>query len=242
MNRNHTDLLDRLTKFEIDRGDEELHFAHRLARENGWRRAYAERVIIEYKRFVFLAMTAGHPVTPSDQVDQAWHLHLTYTRSYWDELCGQVLNRPLHHDPTRGGTQETQKYNDWYQRTIERYERAFGAPPPRDIWPPSSVRFNDNDFQRVNLKRSWIVPRAKALAAASILFLMTMPLVVTSCATTGSGGNSDALKVAGVVVGFFLLIFILKRIDWTGRGGGCGSGCGGLGCGSGCGGGCGGGD
>ncbi|MEK6230809.1 MAG: hypothetical protein N2A42_03075 [Luteolibacter sp.] len=33
----------------------------------------------EYKRFVALAMLAGHPVTPSEEVDQAWHLHLVYT-------------------------------------------------------------------------------------------------------------------------------------------------------------------
>ena len=31
----------------------------------------ARRVIREYKRFTFLAMEAGHPVTPSDPVDQA---------------------------------------------------------------------------------------------------------------------------------------------------------------------------
>src|SRR4051812_24339272 len=38
-------------------------FVRRLARENGWTLAYAARVIREYKRFIFLALTAGHPVT-----------------------------------------------------------------------------------------------------------------------------------------------------------------------------------
>ena len=57
-----------------------LPFAERLARENGWSRSHAERVVGEYKRFCFLAATAGHTVTPSDAVDQAWHLHLTYSR------------------------------------------------------------------------------------------------------------------------------------------------------------------
>lgn len=51
---------------------------------------------------MYLAVRANHPVTPSDEVDQAWHLHLTYSRSYWDEFCGAVLEEVVHHDPTRG--------------------------------------------------------------------------------------------------------------------------------------------
>jgi hypothetical protein len=73
---------EELSHYDIGPGDAEQTFAARLARENGWRPAQAARVIEEYRRFCFLAVTAGHPVTPSDAVDQAWHLHLTYTRDY----------------------------------------------------------------------------------------------------------------------------------------------------------------
>lgn len=48
-----------------------LTFSQRLARDNCWSLNYAQRVIKEYKKFAFLAVCAGHPVTPSDQVDQA---------------------------------------------------------------------------------------------------------------------------------------------------------------------------
>ena len=72
-------------------------FAAQLARDNRWTEEFSERVIREYKRFMLLAVVAGHPVTPSDQVDQAWHLHLTYTRSYWGEFCEGVLRTPVHH-------------------------------------------------------------------------------------------------------------------------------------------------
>ena len=71
-----------------------LTFADRLARENGWSAAKAARVVDEYRRFCFLAATAGHEVTPSDAVDQAWHLHLTYSRDYWERFCPEVLGRP----------------------------------------------------------------------------------------------------------------------------------------------------
>ncbi|MCX5952813.1 MAG: hypothetical protein NTZ40_04815 [Cyanobacteria bacterium] len=36
----------------------------------------APGAIEEYRKFVFLALVAGHQITPSDQVDQVGHLHL----------------------------------------------------------------------------------------------------------------------------------------------------------------------
>ena len=86
MDRKHAELWQRIEEFAIDADDVKLTFAERLARENGWSRPFARRVVDEYKRFVFMAMVADHEVTPSDEIDEAWHLHLTYTRSYWDDL------------------------------------------------------------------------------------------------------------------------------------------------------------
>src|SRR5262245_63811110 len=116
MNASQQVLYNRLMTFEIDEPGVELTFARRLARENGWDLLYAERVIAEYKRFLLLACEAGHVVSPSEDVDQAWHLHLTYTRSYWDGLCREVLGRPLHHGPTKGGAAEQAKFIDLYNQ------------------------------------------------------------------------------------------------------------------------------
>src|SRR4030095_10352600 len=90
MNAPH-DLYARILGFPIDEGTPALSFEARLAHENGWSITFARRVVFECRRFVYRAMTAGHQVTPSDQVDQAWHLHLTYSRSYWDRMCGELL-------------------------------------------------------------------------------------------------------------------------------------------------------
>lgn len=131
-----------------------LTFTDRLARDNGWSASFAAAVVDEYKRFVFLAMEAGHPVTPSDEVDQAWHLHLTYTHSYWDELCGEILGRPLHHGPTLGGAAEGAKFDDWYARTTESYEHFFGHEAPALIWPSAAIRFGEAiNFERINRAR-----------------------------------------------------------------------------------------
>lgn len=78
------ELWQRIAAHRIGPADASFTFAARLARENRWSLADAENVIEEYRRFCYLAMTAGHEVTPSDAVDQAWHLHLTYSRDYWE--------------------------------------------------------------------------------------------------------------------------------------------------------------
>ncbi|MDJ0364352.1 TIGR04222 domain-containing membrane protein [Hymenobacter sp. H14-R3] len=154
-----SELWARLVALDLD-GQASLSFSHRLARDNGWPLAFARRVVLEYKKFVYLAATCGHPVTPSDEVDQAWHLHLVYTRSYWEELCGQVLGFALHHGPTKGGAAEGHKFREWYTATKQAYQAAFGEMPPADIWPAAAVRFGEAPhFRRVNLRRHWLLPR-----------------------------------------------------------------------------------
>jgi hypothetical protein len=147
--------------FSFDEGTPALPFEARLARENGWTRDYTRRAIEEYRRFMFLAAVAGHPVTPSDQVDQVWHLHLLYTRSYWDRFCKVVLQQRVDHEPTEGGREEGRKFLRWYGRTLASYCRYFGE-PPADIWPAAPIRFGDDlHHVRVNLKRVLVIPKAR---------------------------------------------------------------------------------
>lgn len=154
-------LLGRIQAFFFDDGVPALSFADRLARENDWSPRYAQRAIEEYRRFMFLAIVAGHPVTPSDQVDQVWHLHLLYSRLYWNKFCAEVLRHDLHHQPTVGGPEEGRKFVRWYERTLASYRRYFGE-PPSDIWPAAAIRFgNDPHHVRVSLRRNIIVPRAQ---------------------------------------------------------------------------------
>ena len=160
MHPNHAELFARIRDFEIDEGKPDFTFEARLAREKGWSLLFAQRAIAEYKRFLLLAMTAGHPVTPSVQVDEVWHLHLTFTRSYWQRLCGELLGKPLHHDPTRGGTAESSKFHTQYERTLASYRQAFGMEPPADLWPRAEQRFEeDHPAKKGSVKTHWIVPK-----------------------------------------------------------------------------------
>lgn len=219
----HAPLWGRLQGFDFDDPASPLPFTRRLARENRWTLDHARRVVEEYKRFALLAVVAGHPVTPSDAVDQAWHLHLVYTRSYWDEFSGEVLRTPLHHGPTRGGAAESAKYHDWYAKTLESYARIFGEPPPADLWPPAAVRFGrDLHFVRVNTESHWIVPRPDRLAvrtfeaavrfvhraaqsrrAASAAAVFLVALVLGGC--VGQGGPADLSRLTGPQ---FLALFL----------------------------------
>ena len=154
-------LYERIRTFPFDNGSSVFPFAARLARDNGWTAGFTARVVTEYRRFVFLAVSAGHPVSPSDQVDQAWHLHLLYTESYWIRFCKGTLSTPLHHHPTEGGSSERKKFGDWYGKTRDSYRRFFGTEPPTDIWPEGDIRFGEDiHFRRVNTKRHWIIPKA----------------------------------------------------------------------------------
>jgi hypothetical protein len=154
----------RLAICTIGPTDASLDFASRLARENGWSAAHAARVIEEYKRFCFLAATCAGEVTPSDAVDQVWHLHLTYSRDYWQHFCPEVLGSELHHGPTRGGEGERGRFFEQYARTLKLYEQAFG-PAPADIWPDAARRLLDDPrARRVHPRDGLIVPRFRLFA------------------------------------------------------------------------------
>jgi uncharacterized protein (TIGR04222 family) len=149
----------KLESLRLENNNAVFDFSARLSKENGWTRAFTARAIQEYKRFLLLAMQAGHPVTPSEAVDQVWHLHLVYTRSYWQDLCANVLGRPLHHEPTAGGLDESAKFHLQYERTLASYRSLFGEEPPADIWPSAEECFKPKLNRWVDVSRHWTLPK-----------------------------------------------------------------------------------
>ena len=214
MDVQQAELYQRIQAFSLDDSDAHLSFSKRLARDNAWSAEYTQRVIDEYKKFTFLGVVAGHPVTPSDQVDQVWHLHLIYTHSYWGEFCPNVLQTPFHHGPTRGGRREHHKFNDWYSKTLASYERFFGYSPPADIWPPPHLRFGrDLHFLRVNTQQNWILPKPTLELpnlhwerSPIIVLLFLLALTVTGCSSLSLISISNPLNFKGPE---FLLFYSL---------------------------------
>lgn len=130
---NRIELWNQLQRFELDEPDAPAPFSKRLCSETGWSPEFALRAVQEYKRFLFLTAVAPHRCTPSDIVDTVWHLHLLYTRSYWDDLCGKILKYQLHHEPGNAPKQQ-EHFKQQYQKTLKSYVAFIGHLPPADIW------------------------------------------------------------------------------------------------------------
>jgi uncharacterized protein (TIGR04222 family) len=211
-------LYDRISAYSLDDIDSALPFSRRLAKDQGWTLAYAQRVIEEYKRFVFLAIASGHPVSPSEAVDRVWHLHLTYTHNYWNDFCPNLLGRPFHHHPTLGGPQEAKKHQQWYQNTLDSYSAIFRHQPPLDIWSPTHQRFgSDRHKPHFNPQTHWLLPKPQQLwASLSTLrqrglktgALGTIALMVTSCSSLNpldlTGGEFLWFYIVSSILGLWL--------------------------------------
>lgn len=158
----HQALWGRIARHDFELG-RPLGFIKRMARDKGWTIGFAEAAITEYRRFCFLATTSPRPVTPSEEVDEVWHMHMTYTRDYWDVWCANALGRKLHHDPTRGSLDDQALFREQYAATLALYETYFGAPDAL-FWPATHQRFRGMPrFRMFDADRSLLVPRPSAL-------------------------------------------------------------------------------
>ncbi len=206
------ELWTALSDYEFDPPGATILFADKVAQENCWSIEYTHRVIEEYRRYLFLAATGEGRVSPSDAVDQVWHRHLMYTRDYWDRLCGGILFRPLHHEPSRGSN-DGARLADWKRKTLERYRQFFGE-PPSDIW-ETSRSVKRPAFRRVDAARYWIIPRLSELRLAGFANcgLLALPFAAAGCsvaAWTSPRVTTNPLNWSGPV---FLVAF---TIMWFG--------------------------
>ncbi|MGB0373215.1 MAG: glycine-rich domain-containing protein [Opitutales bacterium] len=213
------DLWNKLERFRVDAGEDSLTFIQRLARENAWELEFAERVYGEYLKFIYLACISSNPVTPSDEVDQVWHLHLCYSDSYWNHLCQGVLGRDLHHGPTKGGDQENQRYWEQYESTLNLYRDTFAHEAPRDVWPEASTRFDRKSrFVRVDLKDAFVVRKKTVFNAA--LFGVVSLLLVGCSQFFEDVKRGDPTSIVVLVCAIIFVIWVIKKISRGGPGGG----------------------
>lgn len=245
-------LWEKISNFTIDDENSNFKFSERLARENNWSIDYSKKVIDEYKKFIFLCCVTKTGVTPSDQVDQAWHLHLTYTKSYWIDFCKNTLEKEIHHNPTKGGESEANKFNDFYSKTKEDYKTLFEKEPLIEIWPSNENRFSEIDFKRINTQKNWIIkkPTLSERNKYITLFLLFASIFLIQATFLD---DDRIIFVIFIVVIAVITYYHNKKNKGSGCSSGCTSGCstssghsscsGDSGCSSsGCGGGCGGGD
>ncbi len=222
------ELLARIMRFDFDAGRTKGAFAEELARENGWESGFAARVVEEYRKFAFLAQLGQGEVLPSDEIDQAWRLHLASSRNYWEDWCAETLARAWHRTPANAPGDAGAHAR--YETTLSLYRREFGEAPPIDIWPPAAIRFAfAGRFTRVNLALFELRPRHASLARAwplkTPLVLALLALAYAAFAAfnfQSFAGNPMARTIDALVVAVFqtaltalaisLAIVILPRI------------------------------
>lgn len=80
----------------------------RLVLIEGWSLRHAQEIISKYRNFIYLKAKYGqdYDLPPSRDVDQAWHSHILYTRTYHD-FCEKTLGYYLHHHPLHGRDEKT---------------------------------------------------------------------------------------------------------------------------------------
>jgi uncharacterized protein (TIGR04222 family) len=218
-------LWKRLSAHPFERPEQHLDLVRRLAREQGWSLDEARSAVEEYRRFCFLACISEQPLTPSEAVDQVWHLHLTHSRDYWERFCGQVLQRSLHHDPTVGGAVSGRRYVEQYGETLLRYEQHFGVAPAR-WWPAAHERFARPERWRwIDRERYWLLPRPRvsglARPLAVLLGGMAVPLTVQALPANPldwTAGPFLALYAGGLLLAVLLGAFLRSRMKDHGAG------------------------
>lgn len=151
-------LWSRLSQRPLDDPRDARPLSARLRQLTGWSPTETQRVLTEYRRFLYLAVRMSGRVCPSVAVDEAWHAHLLDSRRYFGEFCPQVLGRVLHHVPSRGGAAEGQRHRRRYRATLRAYRLVFGHAPPADLWPEPDARMAEQ-VRHVSRRTHWVLPR-----------------------------------------------------------------------------------
>jgi hypothetical protein len=99
----------------------------RLVREEGVDEETAERWFDEMLRFLDVCATSATMLSPSENVDRAWHAFILNTRDY-ERYCRDRFGHFVHHDPT--GSPDPDAYARAYERVAERHGQLDPA-----IWP-----------------------------------------------------------------------------------------------------------
>lgn len=103
-----------------------------------WQRAYCNLALSEYRRFAFLALISDSEITPSEAIDEVWHLHILHTQDY--SQFGAACQHFLHHWP--GMPTNRPQFNKQYEMTREMYRVVFGYDAPQAFWPLQKTSFD----------------------------------------------------------------------------------------------------
>ncbi len=204
---NMEDIKKKILNFNIHSNGDSSIFISKLMSENGWSKNFTLQALSEYKKFIYLLYISDARLSPSVVIDKIWHCHLTFTQSYWQDLCRDILKKDIHHIPSSLNDISNQQDSLSYERTLKFYQVQFGNPNLK-VWSKAKSH-----------KKPWFI------------------IVFSSLFLTACSFNSDAENIFFWVIGLYIIYRIFKWLSKNssggngGSGGGCSSSCGGGGCG-----------
>lgn len=174
--KEHQLLWTNIQQFAFDEPNAVVTFSKKLADQQKWSAAYTQRVIEEYRRFIFLCCISPKGASPSKAVDEAWHLHLTYTKNYWEAFCKNTLGKDIHHYPSNGGDKEDHKHTNWYNETLEFYEEVFDEEPPADIWLRPVIQQEPASQTWDDIEQYYLIGKELLIL---VILLLLLPFVIS---------------------------------------------------------------
>lgn len=100
----------------------------RVSKEHGYSQKDAANLVKEAKRMLYLSVVSDQAISPSVEIDDAWHEMLMFTRFY--QQFADFIGSYIHHDPTPGPPDGGRLY----ERTKANYEQYFSEKPNPRYW------------------------------------------------------------------------------------------------------------
>jgi uncharacterized protein (TIGR04222 family) len=213
MKKENQNLWLKVARFPLNDPNAAYPFSAKLAHTQGWSEDKTLRVIAEYKKFMFLCMTAPNGASPSQEVDECWHLHLTFTSNY-AAFCAETSGKFIHHNPSKGGTTEHHRHIDWYDETLKNYVATFQQLPPSDIW-TMPLNYKATDYLPTSSPvyplsiEPFSAPNWRELNDKSAEYYVCVTILLGILATLPFVGNPFALNGSSFLMYYSILLIAL---------------------------------
>lgn len=133
---------------EVDAYEVPSFLAERIARIHDMPSDFADGIIREAKRMLYLCIVSEAAVAPSDRVDWAWHEMILFTHFYqeFSDFIGGFIHHIPNPPPEKDEKEETWKEiqktlgkprrgSETYNQTKANYEKYFKMKPDPLYWP-----------------------------------------------------------------------------------------------------------
>ena len=119
----------------------------------------------------------SHPLTFSKRLARENRWAHWFALDVMEEYKKFLYLMAVSDHPVTPSIEESEKFNEWYSKTLESYNHVFGMNPPVNIWPEPSVRFRDDQFwQWIDTSQYLLLPQSTGFFMLLIGMLLLIAL------------------------------------------------------------------